>query len=200
MKHYVNGSKAASEAVLSETLRQTDERLHLFVHWMVLIKPRWIHPYLNGLPQQSSHCVPLALFPHGYHHLLPPQTFTFFFPCFLFFLVVELSSLLAEALHLSSVKAACLLGSRVEGVSEAPHQLVLQQTVILQHSCKPLLFWIRPFIHSLSQYHRLSIFRPLPPFTECSCICLPSCPALSIMLGNGHLQFPSFLVPCTAHH
>lgn len=160
--------------------------------WMVLIKPRWIHPYLNGLPQQSSHGVPLALSPHGYHHLLPPQTLSFFFPCFLFFSCGRAWLPPGRSAPSLFGKAASLLGSRVEGVSEAPHQRVLQQTVILQHSCKPPLFRIRSFIHSLSHHHRLSIFQR-------SCICPPSCPALSIMLGYGDLQFPSFLVPWTAH-
>lgn len=116
-----------------------------FLIWMVLVKLLWPLPYLNCLLQQSSHCVPLALFPHGYHHLLHPQTLPFMLLLSLS-LWLSLGSLLQEELHLSSVKVGCLICSRVKGVSDAPYQLVFQQTITFQHSCKRLLFQIMPFM------------------------------------------------------
>ena len=43
--------------------------------WMVLVKLLWPLPYLNCLPQQSSHCVPLALFSPRLSPSLAPSNF-----------------------------------------------------------------------------------------------------------------------------
>lgn len=169
--------------------------------WMVLVKLLWPLPYLNCLLQQYSHCVPLALSPHDYHHLLHPQTLPFMLLLSLS-LWLSLGSLLQEELHLSSVKVDCLICSSVKGVSDAPHQLVFQQTIAFQHSCKPLLFQIMPFMrgHVIHSFIPFLITTAYPSLNHSlhllNAHVLVFLPAqLSIMLGYSNLQFPFFLFP-----
>lgn len=185
MKHYVNGRRAASKAILTVTLRQIDECLHLFAH-------------LDGFGQAAVASSLSKLSPSTIFPLCPPGTFP---PWLSPSLTPSNSSLYALAFFIPVAEPWLPLARRTPSLFSKSRLSDMQQRQgsvrcsspagLPANHCFPTLLQTpalsdhaihertcHSFIHSLPHYHCLSIVKPLSPFIECSCTCLPSCSAL----------------------